>query len=214
MRFKQNGEHYKYYAKIVREKQPYGEKDRFYVNLFGFVKQDGVWKKCRYYLLTSSKRWVLEINPSGTIKDGVSNLGVIPQVGYFKRLKLSRINQARIGLLNIFFSLKISLLKFLDRLLPIQTNLILIGSAICIAVIYFFINYFCNDLLQKLIAESNIAQSFIVFLSVSSIINMFHPFTFRKELSESDVDFIAKRENDKTQKAKDFEKYTKQDQEW
>src|SRR5690606_120207 len=100
-------------------------------------------------------------------------------------------------------SLKIKYLQFLDKIKPIKSNLLYIFLAFVGSCGYYLINYYFDNFLQKLINNSNLAQSIIVFLSLSSIINIFHPFTFRKELNLTEIDDLIKRKSNKMKE--DFE---------
>ena len=156
---------------------------------------------------------ILEIHPSGSIKNGISNLGPVNEQNYFDNVKLSKLNQTLIKTYDKLFSLKISFLKFLDKIKPIKNNLRYMLIALIGSSIYFLINHFYDDFLQKLINDSNLAQSVIVFLSISSIINIFHPFTLRKELSISEVDELYDIKEEKMREELEddgvIEKYTR-----
>ncbi len=55
------------------------------------------------------------------------------------------------------------------------------------SVTYFQINKHFDRFLQELINENNYIQSLIVFLSILSLINIFHPISLRKEVNMDDV---------------------------
>jgi hypothetical protein len=117
------------------------------------------------------------------IKNAQSEIKKIFEISKWDNLKL-----------NIYFklySVKIKILKFRDKLIAIRKNLYFILLALVLASIYFLANHYWDNYFQDLINNSNLIQSIIMFLSLSSIFNIFHPFTFRKELSKKDIDEIS-----------------------
>jgi len=65
---------------------------------------------------------------------------------------------------------------------------------------------------MEYIAENNWLQTIIIFLTISSFINIFYPFTIKKQIDEKDIESIAKEtiEEERIKKLKDeplFEKY-------
>ena len=43
---------------------------------------------------------------------------------------------------------------------------------------------------MKYVSENNLSQTFIIFLTISSFINIFYPFTIKKELDRKDIEEI------------------------
>ena len=198
MRFRQNKVSYKYKPKFYKREDELKVKNPSYsVYRYGAIKQNGIWNECRFYVFKKSNETILEISPVGIIKDKISNLGAINEQMYFDRVKLSWFNRSLIFVYDKLFLLRIGFLKFLDKIKPIRSNLSYIIIAIIGSAIYFLVNHYFDNYLQKLINNSNLAQSVIVFLSISSIINIFHPFTLRKELNINDIDELIKKKSEK-----------------
>ncbi|HKM94592.1 MAG TPA: hypothetical protein VJY41_13145, partial [Prolixibacteraceae bacterium] len=116
-----------------------------------------------------------------------------------------------INVYNLLFGIKILYNKILDYTTSIKRQIQLILIAALVACIYFFINRYFDGYLQNLINQSNFIQSLIVFLSISSLINIFHPFTLRKETNMKDVksanEILIKKEQDKEKRRQKIEKY-------
>jgi hypothetical protein len=210
MRFRQNKVSYKYKPEFYKREDELKVKNPSYsVYRYGAIKQNGIWNECRFYVFKKSNETILEISPTGIIKDGISNLGPINEQMYFNRVKLSWFNRLLIFTYDKLFFLKISFLKFLDRIKPIKSNLSYILLAFLGSAIYFLVNHYFDNYLQKLINNSNLAQSVIVFLSLSSIINIFHPFTLRKELNINEVDELIKKKSEKMKEDLEHEEWAR-----
>ena len=163
----------------------------------GSVKKDGGWKECSFFLLKTKAGTLtgLELHEHGSIEpfDKIK----------LERIKLSWFNRNLIKTYEALFHFKVYLLTVRDRALSIKKNIIWVLLAAFGASCYYMINVFFNDALKNLINDSNLAQSVIVFLSLSSVINMFHPFTFRKELGKAEVNMlITKRAEEDKREAK------------
>lgn len=153
---------------------------------------DGKWIDCDFYFEDKRIVYILTfIMPSNK----VSEVGGGAVNGFNVKCKLTRFKYLLIVLYGLFFRCKIAILKFRDRLLPIKKNLLLMLLAFMGSVVYFLINHYFDKSLQKLINDSNLVQSIIVLLSLSSIINIFHPFTIHKEIEISDVQNSIKKNN-------------------
>ncbi len=157
----------------------------------GKVLKSKKWIWCSLDILEKEGTHFIIISARAWKKDGQSDLGLVDKGGRYKTLKLSRVNYFLIKTYDKIFFKKIKLLKFLDKLVPIKKNLYLILLAVVLASIYYIINYFFDNYLQDLISKSNLIQSIIVFLSLSSIINIFHPFTLRKEVNIEEVKKVS-----------------------
>jgi len=60
--------------------------------------------------------------------------------------------------------------------------------AIIVSIIYFVFNSYNENLLMNFIANNLWVQTIVVFLTISSLINIFYPFTIRKELNKRDIE--------------------------
>lgn len=77
--------------------------------------------------------------------------------------------------------------KIKDR----KTTILVFFGAFFISAIYWLVNLSYNNSLMDWISKSLGAQSFIIFLTVSGFINIFYPFTIKKEISREDIAKIS-----------------------
>lgn len=208
MRFKLKGNKYKYKPQYWKSKDDMGVKLPSYsIYRYGSMLYNGKWQDCRFYILKTSNGTEIEISATSFTKDGKSNIGEVNSFGILDRIKLPFFTKYLIKIFDSIFISKIYFLRAVDRLNLIKKNLRYIIIALIGSIIYFFINHFYDNYLQELINRSNIVQSIIVFLSLSSIINIIHPFTLRKEWSIEEIDNLIVKRIDKNKK--DLE-----DEEW
>lgn len=73
-----------------------------------------------------------------------------------------------------------------------KNTIFVILVALILSVTYYFANKFNNDIIIKYIAENNFIQSIIIFLTVSSFINIFYPFTLKKQMEKKDIENITR----------------------
>jgi hypothetical protein len=60
-----------------------------------------------------------------------------------------------------------------------------------LSVIYYLANLYSNNAVLTWISNNLLAQTFIIFLTLSGFINIFTPFTIQKEITERDIEEIS-----------------------
>lgn len=212
MRLRLNGKKYKYKPEYFKREDDLNVKLPSYsIYRYGQVLYEREWKDCRFYLNDNYEKTTIEICPSGIIKDGKSEIGKVNSNGYVDLVELSKFNRFKIKIYDYFFLRKISLFSLFDKIKLIKKNLKYILISLIGSIVYFLINYFYDNFLQELINKSNLVQSFIVFLSLSSIINIFHPFTLRKEWSINEIDELIQKRLEKNKEDLEQEKWIKKE---
>jgi len=208
MRIKLNGKKYKYKPDYFKRKDDLNVKLPSYsIFRYGKILHEGEWKDCRFYINDRLGKSTIEICPSGIVKDGMSEIGKVHSQGYVDLVKLTKFKRFKIRVYDYIFFLKINLLSIFDKIELIKKNLRYILIAFIGSAIYFLINHFYDNFLQELINKSNLVQSIIVFLSLSSIINIFHPFTLRKEWTIDEIDELIKKRLEKNKEDLEHEKW-------
>lgn len=208
MRIKLNGKKYKFKSEYFKREDELNVKLPSYsISHYGEVLYEGEWKDCRFFLNDRLGKSTIEICPSGIVKDGMSEIGKVNSHGCVDLVELSKFKRFKIRIHDYIFLRKIYLLSVFDKINLLKKNLRYILIAIIGAVLYFLINLFYDNFLQELINKSNLAQSFIVFLSLSSIINIFTPFTLRKEWTIDEIDELIKKRLVKNKEDLEHEKW-------
>lgn len=198
---------------IVRSANPTIEEPHYYIGDKSALKVRNKWVSCHIIEFKRDNKRTIKIY-AREYKDQ-SDLGEVivgkVDAGLFKTLHINRFWFFLINVYNLLFGIKILYNKILDYTTSIKRQIQLILIAVLVACIYFFINRYFDGYLQNLINQSNFIQSLIVFLSISSLINIFHPFTLRKETNMKDVksanEILIKKEQDKEKRRQKIEKY-------
>lgn len=201
MRLKLKGNKYKYSQGIYKTEDDFKVKTPSY-STSGRCKilYNGKWKPCILDVFDSSGKMRILVSPSIIYKDRTSEIGKVDSKGYIDIIDIKGFKRYLILIYDYLFQIKVKFLKLIDKGKLIKENLRYISIAFVGSGIYYLINFIFDGYLQELINKSNFVQSFIVFLSLSSIINIFHPFTLRKELKIEEVDELVSK---KLKKAKE-----------
>ena len=84
--------------------------------------------------------------------------------------------------------------NFKSKVLEQKSTIRNLIFSIFLAVIYYFINLKFDNYLFDFLNKNNLAQAFILFLTVISFLNIFTTTSLRKEINEKQVRDIAKDE--------------------
>lgn len=91
---------------------------------------------------------------------------------------------------------KINKLKIKQR----KKSIIIFSLAFLLSFIYYIINTVFNNIIIDFISDNQIFQTILMFLTFSSLINIFFPFTIRKEITSKDVENISEDKTKETLK--------------
>ena len=208
MRINLNGKKYKYKPSYYKQEDDLNVKSPSYsIYRNGKFLEDGKWEECRFFINDKKKgKSTIVIIPSGIREKNENRIE--------EKFELSRFRRFKIHTYDFIFLVKIRCLVIFDKITLIRKNLNYILIALIGSIIYFLINHFYDNFLQELINKSNLVQSLIVFLSISSIINIFHPFTLRKEWTIKEIDELIKKRLEKEREGLEHEKWAKKNSSW
>lgn len=82
--------------------------------------------------------------------------------------------------------------KIRKKIYERRNTIYVFAIALILSGIYYTLNELKNNLLLDYIAENNWVQTVIIFLTISSFINIFYPFTLKKQIEENDIEKISK----------------------
>ena len=75
-----------------------------------------------------------------------------------------------------------------------RKTILVFTIAILVSMIYYLANIYSHNLILIWISNSLVAQTIIIFLTLSGFINIFTPFTIQKEITENDIKKISNSE--------------------
>lgn len=215
MKLKLNGIKFKYNPTYYKREDDLNVKLPSYsIYRYGKIFYNNEWKECRFYVIDRLGKSRLEVSSVGIIKEGISDIGKVDSQGNVKTIELSKYKRFIIKIYDFIFLCKVNFISYFDKIKLIKKNLHYILIALLGSVVYFLINHFCDNILQELINKSNLIQSIIVFLSLSSIINIIHPFTLRKEWTIKEIDDLIIKRIEKHKEDIEHENYIKKQSEF
>lgn len=189
MKIKLNGKKYKILLEHNKvEDELNVELPNYAIRSFGKVYHEGKWRQCNFLIHHFPDCTKIFVSPSGLYKKGISEIGKVDKQGFVDIFEVKGYRRYLLRIQQAVYISRLSLLSLFDRAKLIKRNLLFISIAFSGASAYFLVNEFYDNYLQNLINESNFIQSLIVFLSLSSIFNIFVPFSIRKSWSIKEID--------------------------
>jgi hypothetical protein len=169
------------------------------------IKINGKWEDYIVYLMHKKKPYYIEVNAKRW-KGVHSNLGPVEENGHFTNLKIRGYQVRLIKLYHLFSILRANITKIKIQLRINKYRLLVILSAVLISSLYYLINIYFDNYLKDILDKSIGVQSLIIFLTISSFINIFYPFTIRREVNIRDVKTLSdKMSREAIRKEKDRE---------
>lgn len=204
MRIKLNGKKYKYTPEYYKREDDLNvELPSYTLVCSGMVFHEKKWKKCQFRVIDFSGQMKVFISPVGIYKDGMSEIGKVDSQGFVDKIEVRKFKRFLLRACEFIFIKKLQFFHLIDRAKSIKKNLLYISIALFGATAYYLTNEFYDNYLQRLINESNLIQSLIVFLSLSSIFNIFVPFSIRRSWSIGEIDKLINMRQDREKERKE-----------
>lgn len=96
--------------------------------------------------------------------------------------------------------------NFKKNLIARKKTIFVFTIAVLISLIYYLTNIYLNNVLLTWISNSLLAQTIIMFLTLSGFINIFTPFTIQKEITKKDIETISTSKIIEQQKTEELNK--------
>lgn len=169
------------------------------------VRIGGEWYKCGLRYKREKSNHIIQITDPMIVDDETSLVRETLMIGTYREIKTT------------YF--KITLLKYLKKDLKINSisynirrrlskrknTIAVFILAFIFSSAYYLLNTLNENSLMNYIAENIWIQTVIFFLTISSFINIFFPFTIKKELSIEDVKKIAENVIEEQKKDEELE---------
>ncbi|HHT9079646.1 TPA: hypothetical protein ACT5CJ_002436, partial [Flavobacterium psychrophilum] len=164
------------------------------------IKIDKEWWRCyiRFEKNEKDHNIVTFINPM-KMEGNSSAVKEYHTEGIYTKIKISSFKVLILKFLLNEHSINYSFYKTKKNVFDRKNTFFVFSIATILSLAYYFINLLDNNSLMKYISENIWIQTIIIFLTISGFINIFHPFTIRKELNVNDVESISKVTYEKTE---------------
>lgn len=147
------------------------------------IKHNDFWYMCSLRFnngkITINNLYRTEEN-SNTIIEMLKDFNHEEEIGNFKKdLILFLMNSHKLN--SKIFRLKTGLFER-------RKTIFVFLLAIALSGVYYFVNVYTQNGLLKWFSENLFAQTIMIFLTLSSFINIFTPFTIQKEITQKDIE--------------------------
>lgn len=178
------------------------------------IKIDNQWYKCSMNFVKQNSLNTIQISYPMIVDEKTSEIKIVHTNGLYKELTVSnfKLNLIKLLLNNHIMNHKIY--KFKRIVFERLNTIIIFLLAIVLSAIFYYVNVYTKCNLINFVATNIWCQTIIMFLTISSFINIFFPFSIRRELKEKDINNISKEkfkreneekeQNDRIQKQSTF----------
>lgn len=161
------------------------------------IKIHDEWYRCGIKYINKESKYFIEIsNPMKVDKETSRILLLYKDEGYsggmYKKIKVSFFKMNLIKFLEHQHSLNYKWYGIRKIIWERKNTVFVMLLAFILSSIYYYFNITNENSLLKYISENTWIQTVIIFLTISSFINIFIPFTIRKEISKEDIEEISK----------------------
>lgn len=150
------------------------------------VKHNGIWYNCTIRFENNSliiSSLILLEEKTCRVKEHLT--------GDFYEATVSKFLKNIILYFNNEHPINYKIHNFKKTFIARKKTIVVFAFAILISLIYYFINTWFNNVLMTWISNSLLAQTIIMFLTLSGFINIFTPFTIQKEITKKDIETIS-----------------------
>lgn len=167
------------------------------------IKIDNEWYKCSLRFIEREFKNYIQITHPMKVDEKTLRILDVYKEGIYKELRISKfkMNFIKYRLNQHPLNFKIYYLK--RALYERMNSIIIFSTALLLSAVFYLVNIKFNNILINFIAQNLWCQTIIIFLTLASFINIFYPFSLRKELNKRDVVDIS---NDTFEKKKEEEK--------
>ena len=150
------------------------------------IKHQGIWYNCSIRFIDNTliiSSLILHHENTCTVKEHLE--------GDYYKFNVSNFQKNLIRYLYNVHPLNHHIYKFKKTIVARKKTIIVFSIAIILSVVYYLTNFYSNNALLTWISNNLLAQTFIIFLTLSGFINIFTPFTIQKEITEKDIEEIS-----------------------
>lgn len=169
------------------------------------IKIDNDWYDCNLRIIKENNKNKIEIECPFIVNKTTNVIERFYCNGVYCQIEISSIKKMWINYLLNKPSLRYRFTYIKNRLHERINVIIIFSIAFLLTIAFFKINKNHNNELIDYISKNIWCQSIIIFLTISSFINIFYPFTLRKEINKKDIKNISSKITDEKFKEKEQE---------
>ena len=154
------------------------------------IKNEWYWCGIKY-LKKDGNNYIQILNPR-IVNKHTSVIEKFHTEGIYKKIKISKLKVHLLKYLSNEHKINHFSYKVRKTISERRNTIYVFTIALILSGIYFILNEFKNNQLLDYIADNNWVQTIIIFLTISSFINIFYPFTLKKQIEKNDIEEISK----------------------
>jgi hypothetical protein len=170
------------------------------------IEIEGIWYRCGTRFLKKNGKNIIQIISPMLVDEKTSIIKEFYLEGIYKEISVSRLKLYFIKYLLNQHSINHISFNIRKTIYVRRNTVFVFLIAFILSSIYYSINELNNSSLMMYIAENNWIQTIIIFLTISSFINIFYPFTLKKQIDKRDIETIAKETLEEERINKEIEK--------
>jgi hypothetical protein len=156
------------------------------------VNIEDKWYWCGIKFLKKDKDNYIQILNPRIVNKQTSIIEKFHTEGIYKEIKISNFKVHLLKYLSNEHKINRFSYKVRKNISERRNTVYVFTIAIVLSGIYYTLNELNNNKLLNYIAENNWIQTIIIFLTISSFINIFYPFTLKKPIEKNDIEKISK----------------------
>jgi hypothetical protein len=167
------------------------------------IKINNEWYKCELkFIERDSQNFIQFIHPM-KVDEKTLRITEVYQEGIYNEQPVSKFKMNFIKYRLNQHPLNFGIYNFKRTIYERMNSIIVFSFALIITTAFYLVNAKYNNILIDFISKNLWCQTIILFLTLASFINIFYPFSLRKELNKKDVETLSK---DTYKKQKEEEK--------
>jgi len=170
------------------------------------IKIEEEWYKCGISYVIKNEKSYIQISHPMKVDETTSRIIKVYTQGIYKELDISSFKSNLLKLYLNQHNLNYSFFRMRKTMSERRNTIYIFLIATIFSVIYFVINSINDNSLMKYISENNWIQTIIIFITISGFINIFYPFTIKKQIEKKDIERIAKDKYEEEKRNEEIEK--------
>jgi hypothetical protein len=156
------------------------------------IKIKGEWYNCTLRFIKIEKKYYIQFHHPMKVEKKTNLINVIICEGLYKEVETSFFKYNLVQYLENTHYLNSISYDVRKSIFERSRMLLIFSLALIPSFLFYLINVNYDNIIIDKIAENTWVQTFFFFLSISSFISIFHPFSIRKQIEKDDIKEIVK----------------------
>ena len=151
------------------------------------------WYRCGLIFIKKTNKYYIQFNNPMKVEEKTNIIKEVFCEGIYKEMEISKFKFNLIKYLENTHYLNRQSYNFRKSVYNGKRTILVFSLALIPSAVFYAINVKYDNVIIHLIADNTWVQTFIFFITISGFINIFHPFSIRKEIDKNDIQVITKK---------------------